>query len=57
MLSASERSEKLSNICDSIIEWFVTFDILAEDIKSDGDKSVDGAEISNDIEEKDTDDR
>lgn len=57
MLSASERSEKLSNICDSIIEWFVTFDILAEGIKSDGDKSVDGAETSNDIEEKDTDDR
>ena len=61
MLSASERSEKLNDIiCDSIIKRFITLDVLA---KSEGDKSVDGAETSNDrgmagehIEE-DTEDR
>ena len=57
MLSASERSQKLNNICDSIIERFITLDTLAKYIESEGDKSVVGAETSNDVEEKDTDDR
>ena len=57
MLSALERSEKLNNICDSIIERFITLDVLAKGIESEGNKSVDGAETSNDVEEKNTDDR
>ena len=31
--------------------------VLAKDIESEGDKSVDEAETSNNVEEKDTDDK
>ena len=56
ILPASERSEKLNNICDSIIKRFITLDLLAKDIESEGDKSVDIGETSKDGEMADEED-
>lgn len=57
------KSDKLNNICDSIIERFITLDVLAKDTESEGDQSLDGAEALNnartageDLEEEDTED-